>query len=283
MLERHVNGLFETNSISLVLDYGLPNSTMWNLGLECSGILGSVSLSDDAILISERKLPKGFSSVQSLAATIRVLLDEADVAQPDLISVTVGPGSFTGLRVGLTTAKVLAMVWKIPLAPVDTLEAISLRLFRELRDGTFTIENTKHPDICTIAVPVINAFRKQVFTGAWGLGGQPAGEEQVLRRVVPSIVVDSSVWTSSPLRVTGSEDKTTGKTFWPVVVGPGLDVYQPVDSKCEVAPKSIWEPCARDVAQLGWQCHSRRESVTASELMPNYVRASAAEEALQAK
>ena len=98
---------------------------MTNLAIECSGTAGSVALFDGENPICYSDLDTSFSSVRTLAGEIeRVMRGQP---KPSFISVTNGPGSFTGLRVGLTTAKMLALAWNVPVMPVDTLQAIALR------------------------------------------------------------------------------------------------------------------------------------------------------------
>lgn len=101
------------------------------LALETSGMTGSVALlqgeNSGVELIAELDLPDGTRSAESLMPTLQELLQSQQWQASDLelISVCTGPGSFTGLRVGVTTAKTLAYALSVPLVEVNTLAALA--------------------------------------------------------------------------------------------------------------------------------------------------------------
>ena len=102
------------------------------LALETSGLRGSVALAtpdpqSGALRIESMTLPSDARSAQSLAPSIDRLLKMSGVAPQELgcVSVTVGPGSFTGLRVGVTTAKTLAYATGASVVAVHTLAALA--------------------------------------------------------------------------------------------------------------------------------------------------------------
>jgi tRNA threonylcarbamoyladenosine biosynthesis protein TsaB len=78
----------------------------------------------------------------------------------DRIAVGVGPGTFTGLRIGVATARALAQARSIPLVGVSTLEALALGALSE--------------DVGGVVVPVLDARRGEVFAAAWP-ATRPAG------------------------------------------------------------------------------------------------------------
>jgi len=96
------------------------------LGLETSTHFGSVALIDDTRLIAEYRISLKMKHAERLLPLIDILLKESKVSLSDLnaIAVSIGPGSFTGLRVGLSTAKGLAIGRGLPLFPIPTLEAM---------------------------------------------------------------------------------------------------------------------------------------------------------------
>lgn len=103
------------------------------LALETSGRFGSVAAAAvDAQagrcrFVAERELPRTARSAETLAPEIDALLRDAGWAPAELgaVAVAVGPGSFTGLRVGVTTAKTLAYATGAKLVAVDTLAALA--------------------------------------------------------------------------------------------------------------------------------------------------------------
>ena len=203
-----------------------------------------------------------FSSVRTLASEIERITRGR--AKPSLISITNGPGSFTGLRVGLTTAKMLGLAWNIPIVPVDTLQAIALRA------------NEAEPQ-SQAAVPVfavINAFRGQVFATA--VQFIESGKPTVL---VPSCAVDAELWRVDPRAALGS--RVNAERF--LVAGPGLKNYPLCGEfvagvSYKIASPEVWNPTAVEVARLGQLGLEAGRAQNAFTLEPNYIRASAAEE-----
>ena len=97
------------------------------LGLDTSAASGGAALLVDGVVRSERSFNVGTVHSERLMPAVEQVMREADITgdQLDAIAVTVGPGSFTGLRVGVTTAKALAYGWKKPTVAVNTLEALA--------------------------------------------------------------------------------------------------------------------------------------------------------------
>jgi tRNA threonylcarbamoyladenosine biosynthesis protein TsaB len=97
------------------------------LALETTGYAGSIAVLSGTTVVATRELPLEHRSAQSLAPAIHELL--ADVAwQPrdlDLCAVVQGPGSFTGLRVGIVTAKTWAYLTGAKVVALNTLDVIA--------------------------------------------------------------------------------------------------------------------------------------------------------------
>lgn len=238
--------------------------TVWNLAIECSGIGGSIALENEQASSLLRVLPAVGGSVQHLAPAIASVLAQAGILRPDFLSVTVGPGSFTGLRVGIATVKMLAYVWQIPIVPVDTLHAIALH--------ATSGDRKLHAATELLVVPVLNAFRKQVFSSVWRFSGN------ALAAVSRSQVLDAKAWMLDPIdSLCSTEVVRAGASGAKVLVaGPGLDNYQPNKSlDLALMPGG---PDASAVAQVGWDGYSANLAVGPDLLNPNYIRQSAAEE-----
>jgi len=90
-------------------------------------------LNDDHVLVSGSVVADRGQGEQ-LAPTIERVLKDAGVSRADRIVVGVGPGPFTGLRVGLVTADVLALVWQAPLIGVCSLDALARQAREERPD-----------------------------------------------------------------------------------------------------------------------------------------------------
>ncbi len=129
---------------------------MLNLALDTATPWGRFALARDDELLGYRPLNIQGSYADALLPVITGLLDEAGCALRDLdgIGVTMGPGSFTGVRIGVATAKALAYALDCRLAAVTTLEAMAAALLAD------------HPE-AGIAVPVLDARRREIFAGVY--------------------------------------------------------------------------------------------------------------------
>ncbi len=248
---------------------------MFNLAIECSAWRASVALCHQQEMVAERLLPAERGAIETLAPAIQSLVGGVSLS---CLSITSGPGSFTGLRIGLATAKVLALAWGIPAAPVDTLHAIAeqqrLMLLRANCTGN------------TVVVAGLNAFRNQVFTAAWLW--EPTGN---WRCWAGSQVVDASVWMKDPFGAIAASDQPAvpADVERVIVTGPALERYSPAGTvelphtgllELTVAPPGEWIPRAAIVGSLGWKLYLDGLAVSADRLLPNYLRTSAAEEKL---
>ena len=108
---------------------------MITLGLDTTEVLGGVALWQGETLLGEMMMKGRLQHAEELLPLIERLLDECDRSKDEieLISVNYGPGSFTGLRIGLATAKGLCQSLKIPLVGVDGTIAYRVRLDPEVQ------------------------------------------------------------------------------------------------------------------------------------------------------
>lgn len=125
------------------------------LGLETSGLAGSVALLEDGAVAAERTFREGMRHGRDLVPTIREFLEARGrrVADLGLIAVGRGPGSYTGLRVGLACAKALAYASGVPLVGVNSLD-VTIRNADDIAPG-------RH------AAVVLDARWQQVYARAY--------------------------------------------------------------------------------------------------------------------
>jgi tRNA threonylcarbamoyladenosine biosynthesis protein TsaB len=110
----------------------------------------SVALAKDGITLAIREIAtQNFSHAEKLHVFIEELFSETNLKLQDLnaIAVSQGPGSYTGLRIGVSAAKGLCYALSVPLIAVDTLELLARKII--IKDG--------------IIVPMIDARRMEVF------------------------------------------------------------------------------------------------------------------------
>lgn len=138
---------------------GLPGqrtSGVLNLAFDTATKHGRFALAEEDTLLVYRPLNVAGSYADALLPVIKDMLAEAGRGLGDLdaIGVTVGPGSFTGVRIGVATAKSLAWGLNCRLVGVTSLEAMAGALLAE------------QPDV-SLAVPVLDARRGEIFCGIY--------------------------------------------------------------------------------------------------------------------
>lgn len=122
------------------------------LGLDTSTLMTTCGVIDGDKLVGEYSLSQDMSHSEKLVPMIKQVLDSLNltVADIDLFAAAVGPGSFTGLRIGLATVKAFAHVTNKPIIGVSTLEALAYNLpFND------------------IVVPMLDARRNRVYTAIY--------------------------------------------------------------------------------------------------------------------
>ena len=217
------------------------------LALDTSAASSSVALLDDEIIGAEFSLNRGGRHEETLLVTIDVLLAQAGitVGEIDLFSVTVGPGSFTGLRVGLATMKGFAFAMGKPIVAVSTLAALAA--------------NLPHAD--TPVCSVLDARRGDVYTATYRIetGGLPAmiaGE-----------------------RVTKPEELMAGMDGTVLFVGDGAILHEDLirdrlADRAVMAPPSCNVIRAGTVGLIGLKKYRDGDILNPRELVPRYLRSS---------
>jgi tRNA threonylcarbamoyladenosine biosynthesis protein TsaB len=107
------------------------------LAIETSSAQGSLALFEGAECLQEVLFREGHVHGREITARIRDLLDGSGLRSRDLegLAVSVGPGSYTGIRVGVTAAKTLGFALRIPVAAVSSLEVLAATAAGEARGG----------------------------------------------------------------------------------------------------------------------------------------------------
>lgn len=132
--------------------------------IETSTALCSTALAIDGrtVCYKESETPRAQAALT--APFVKEMLDSQGLAVKDCdaVCVSAGPGSFTGLRVGVSTAKGLCFAAGIPLVSVGTLETLA---FQAIADGLL-------PDGCKYIIPMIDARRMEVYTAVFSASGE---------------------------------------------------------------------------------------------------------------
>jgi tRNA threonylcarbamoyladenosine biosynthesis protein TsaB len=210
---------------------------------DTSGKHGSVGLacaeSDDVKLIESVPLAGGTFSAQ-LVPQIAGLLANHNFTKQDIDAFVVisGPGSFTGLRVGLAAIKALAEIFRKPIVPVSLLEVIAA--------------NSGAPGKLIAA---LDAGRGEVYAGEYELGPK------------------NSMLCSEQLLAMNEFVSTARES---AVATPGAGLAEALRSM-GVAVTFVDYPAAETIARVGWRRLQAGQTVTPEQLEANYIRRSDAE------
>jgi len=248
------------------------------LALETSGKSGSVAILSgptdlgaypnhpfDGFEWNEVVLDPAYGSAKTLMPAVERLLASQRLVPSSLSAIAIirGPGSFTGLRVGVATAKAMAYALQIPVVALDGLDVIA----RQIMIGTRADELRPQR-----LLAVVDAYRGQMFCAEYAFEGD------TMRTVQPTHVVDNVAL----LEQIASPEFHSG---W--VGGPGVEkLKKQWEASAGVSnSRSIrWEsgphafPSAATVARLGWMEWIAGKTEDMWSLLPRYYRSSAAEE-----
>jgi tRNA threonylcarbamoyladenosine biosynthesis protein TsaB len=219
------------------------------LAIETSGQRGSVAIltgeADITQTVGLTMLTAERRTAQALAPALESLLAGAEWT-PDsvnLVAVAVGPGSFTGLRIGVTTAKTFAYAVGAEIVGVNTLDVLAQQ-------------------VSTTAAPlwaIVDAYRGELFAARFhGVDGAD----------MKTSILTQNTWLAA-LRPGDN------------VTGPALRrIRSRLPDEVRVVPESQWQPTAEAVGQVGWQAYTSGRRDDLWQLVPHYYRQSAAEERL---
>ena len=221
---------------------------MGSLALETSGRIGSIALVDADRIVVEETFQHGLQNAAKILPIIDRLVREQSwtPAQIEQIFVSVGPGSFTGLRIGVTLAKSLALATNVKIIAVPTVRVL--------------VENA--PSDASNVIIVLDAKRDQIFTARFShLDDQWIEEE--------SAHVDSLV-------------EMLKRSPRPVhLLGEGMPFHRkfiPEEASIIELPEETWRARASIVAKIGIEMARRGEFADPFKLTPVYIRKPEAEE-----
>lgn len=225
---------------------------MYILGIETATSVISVALMDDDRLVVEYLINNPKTHSVNLMPLIKNALTEADATpeQLEAIAVSLGPGSFTGLRIGISTAKTLAQVWGLPVVGVNTLEALAYP-FTGLKGY-----------LC----PVLNARKNEVYAAVY-----ETGDNILTCRLGPLAL--------TPLEL-ATKLRTIGQSL--ALLGEGVLIYHHIwqeylTGKVIYLPAIAYFPRGAAIAALGRKILQANGGIDPVQLKPYYLRLSEAE------
>jgi len=221
------------------------------LAIETSSRIGSVALAQDGRALADETFEHGLQHAARIVPAIdqlcrRLNWDSADLRQ---IYVSAGPGSFTGLRIGITLAKTLAFVTAARLVAVPTVRVLAENAPAEARH----------------VIIVIDAKREQIFTASFDR--------------------QTDGWTQREPAHLDSLSAMLARAPRPVhLIGQGIPEHRKfivdADTQVHLCDESTWRPRADVVAQLGWRMAREGQFTDPLQLTPIYIRRPEAEEKL---
>ncbi len=228
------------------------------LALDSSGLVASVAVTEDDNLLGEYTINYKKTHSQTLLSMLDEVakMIELDLKTVDVIAVSAGPGSFTGLRIGSATAKGLALALDKKIVSVPTVDALAYNIWN-----------------CTdVICPLMDARRQQTYTGLYTF------EDGRMQTLLPQCVVQ--------IEEIINKVNDMGKPV--VFLGDGVPVFADfIAQHCKVpyqyAPAHCNKQRAASVAALGAILYGEGKAEPAAEHKPDYLRLSQAERERQEK
>ena len=224
------------------------------LAIETSGRIGSVALVDGGSVVSSQDFPHGLKHAAELVPRIDHMCRERGWQPRDLreLYVSAGPGSFTGLRIGVTLAKALAFATGARIVAVPTVRVL--------------VHNA--PPEARHVVLVLDAKRDQIFTARFSRSGDHWVEEEPAH--LDSL---SAMLARAPRPV--------------YLVGEGIPFHQQFipadDAAIRITAPNEWQARAEAVAREGVRLAAEGSFVDPDRFAPVYIRRPEAEEKLEAR
>ena len=221
------------------------------LAFETSAKAGSVALWQDGKLLGESYQNTGLTHSQTLLSMAEDLLKSCGFAASDITAVAVaaGPGSFTGVRIGVAAAKGFAWGLEIPCCGVSTLEAMAENF------GAYE----------GYVVAVMDARRNQVYNGVWQAQNGVLTRKSEDRAIALTQLCEELEGVEKPIYLVGDGSSLTYQTLQDRI--PNLIL----------PPEHRMHQRAAGVAMVAEKMLARGETCDAARLNPNYLRLSQAE------
>lgn len=225
------------------------------LGIDSATKVLGVALYDGENVLAESSLNIGKTHSQNLLPALDNMMKIAGFSfkDLDLIGVTVGPGSFTGLRIGIATAKGLAHSLGIPMVPVKTLDALA---FNQIGTKDF---------IC----PILDARKNEVYCCIYNKFGERLMDYAPLSIVELEVTLKSLI---GDISLCGD----ASEIFYP-------ELREAIGAKLHLAPATGRHFMASAVAILADEVNKRGGAMPPAEIEAYYIRMSEAEKTLKEK
>lgn len=240
------------------------------LAVETSSRIGSVAIALNGKMLGETVFSAPLRHSAEIFPAIRELFSQFNLksSQIEHIYISVGPGSFTGLRIATALAKTMQLAQAVKIVTVDTLDVVAANVINLIPENALSASNHKLPAMSAERVAaVLDAKRSQFFIAVYERDTDEqcnAAGRSIWKKVLP----DSLITTSQFLDRFACE----AKPIW--LLGDGLLYYKDKFQADGVHffDEKYWSPRARKVHLLGWQMALNKQFADALTLTPNYLR-----------
>jgi tRNA threonylcarbamoyladenosine biosynthesis protein TsaB len=218
------------------------------LAIETSTLAGGVALCEDGRVVGSSLLNVSLTHSERLMSMVDRLLEDCrwSLDRVQGLAVSIGPGSFTGLRVGAATVKGLALALGLPVAAVPTLDALAANV----------------PFADAPVCPLLDARKGEVYSCLYQWTGDAMERRSEYRALPPQEIAE---WLRAPV----------------IVLGDGVAACRPylerLGGGVRAAPAAQSVPSAAVIGQIGHAMLASGHGVTGDALEPLYLRPSEAE------
>lgn len=244
------------------------------LAIETTGKYGSASVINETGEVFSAVSTEEMNHLKGMMILIDEAIREAGIDKSELthIAASVGPGSFTGIRIGVVTARVMAQMLGLPCISVSSLEAMAERVLdAAVSAGSLYV------------VPVINARRHQTYAGVWEAEFTSDYEQKTL-----CAVMEEKQYMIEELLDLLKEKAACYDGATCFFTGDGIDAYEDIikDAMSEgsyvFAGEELRYQHAESVARIALKKAKAGKVLGYNELMPEYMRLAEAEQRLKA-
>ena len=240
------------------------------LAVETSSRKGSVAIALNGKMLAEKVFSAPLRHSAEIFPAIRDLLEKFGLmpGQIEHIYISGGPGSFTGLRIATTIAKIMQLADAVKIVTVDTLDVVAANVINLIPEKTVSLSSHKQPAASIERVAaVLDAKRGQFFIAGYERDKDKEQNEaggDIWKKVLPDCLMTPSQFL----------DRFTCETKEVWLLGDGLLYYKDKFQADNVHfyDENYWSPRAGKVLLLGRHSAIKEQFADALTLTPNYLR-----------
>ena len=262
------------------------------LAIETTGKYGSAAVIDETGTVHSAASYEEMNHLRGIISVIDDAIRSAGITKEELthIAASIGPGSFTGIRIGVVTARTLSQMLDIPCIAVSTLEAMGQRVLdAAISAGSLYV------------VPVINARRHQTYAAVYELKSGPDREHHAFAPLLAPLMAEKQYMIEDLTealctKLAQKEAEAGGRVLSlsamlgnaVYLTGDGIDAYREIISSslpegCYIfADEELRYQHAESVARIALRRAEEGRLLSYDELMPEYMRLAEAEQRLRA-